>query len=112
MIRMDHTRMAVRIFESKPERRRRVGKPRLRWVEVENEVLCLLGYNTMRYSESKPTFRRNISPPSSGLKSKQELQARFLLAHSSNLKICSFETSINFNRTTWIYEGYWENNFR
>jgi hypothetical protein len=69
MIRMDETRMAVRIFESKPEGRRE-GKPRLRWMEVQNKEFCLLGYNAVRYSESKPTFRRNISPPPSWLKSK------------------------------------------
>jgi hypothetical protein len=89
MIRMDQTRMAVRIFVSKPDGRRRVGKPRLRWMDEE---FCLLGYNAVRYSKSIPTFRKNISPPSSGLKSKQELQAIFLFAHSSYLKICSSET--------------------
>jgi hypothetical protein len=31
---------------------------------------CLLDYNGVQSVESEPTFRRNISPPSSGVKNK------------------------------------------
>jgi hypothetical protein len=34
------------------------------------EEVYLLGYNTVQSVESKPTFRRNMSPPSSGSKNK------------------------------------------
>jgi hypothetical protein len=35
------------------------------------EELCLLGYNALKSGESQVTFKKNISPPSSELKSKQ-----------------------------------------
>lgn len=35
-----------------------------------SEDFCLLGYNALYYVESQPIFRRNVWPPSSGLKSK------------------------------------------
>jgi hypothetical protein len=31
-----------------------------------HDVFCLLGYNAVQSIESQPTFRRNMSPPSSG----------------------------------------------
>jgi hypothetical protein len=35
---MNQTRVAKKSFENKPERRRKVGKPKLRWMEdAENE---------------------------------------------------------------------------
>jgi hypothetical protein len=35
---MDETWVAIKIFESKPEDRRQLGRPRLRWLEaVEND---------------------------------------------------------------------------
>jgi hypothetical protein len=48
---------------------------------VEFEVLiavtvknfCLLGYNAMESDQSQPVFWRNLSPPSSGLKSELTL---------------------------------------
>jgi hypothetical protein len=53
------------------------------------------------------TFRRNISPPSSGLKNKPP-HFKFVScsAYSSTLKmeaICSSETSVDFQRTTRRY---------
>jgi hypothetical protein len=33
LVRTDHGRVVKRIFESKPKGRRRMGKPRLRWLE-------------------------------------------------------------------------------
>jgi hypothetical protein len=38
--------------------------------QSHNTGLCLLGYNIMYYNESRLTFQRNMSLPSSGLKSK------------------------------------------
>jgi hypothetical protein len=37
---------------------------------LDSEEYCLLGYNAVQSVESHPTFRRNISPPSSGSKNK------------------------------------------
>jgi hypothetical protein len=34
------------------------------------EEYCLLGYNAVQSVESQQTFRRNVSPPSSGSKDK------------------------------------------
>jgi hypothetical protein len=38
------------------------------------EELCLLGYNALQSGKSQPTFRRNMSPSYSGLKSKPRNQ--------------------------------------
>jgi hypothetical protein len=78
------------------------------WIDVRRtgcthstgfEVLCLLGYDAVLSVESQPTFRRNISHPSSGLKVNQArnqneawlFAACFLLgswlAYSSTLKM-------------------------
>jgi hypothetical protein len=40
------------------------------------EGFCLLGYNAVHSVESKPTFRRNIWPPSSGSKKKPIVKQR------------------------------------
>jgi hypothetical protein len=71
-------------------------------------VFCLLGYNTVQSVESQPTFRRNISLPSSG--SKCLFSTSFMLvssfANSSTRKmepICSFESSAEFQRNTRHY---------
>jgi hypothetical protein len=65
--------------------------------------------------ESQPTFRRNISPPSSGSKNKPSMKmgdkqsSNFTLvsclAYSSTLKmeaVCSFETSVSFQQSFWL----------
>jgi hypothetical protein len=62
-------------------------------VWVLHEELYLLGYNAVYSDESKPTFRRNMSPPSSGSRNKAlKMEA-----------ICSSETSVDFRRTTRRY---------
>ena len=39
LVRMDHGRLFKKIFESKLERRRRMGRPRLRWlVDFEKDL--------------------------------------------------------------------------
>jgi hypothetical protein len=39
VVRMEHGRMVKKIFEGKPEERRRIGRPRLRWLEdVEKDL--------------------------------------------------------------------------
>jgi hypothetical protein len=75
------------------------------------EEYYLLGYNAVQSVEIQPTFRRNISPSFLGSKYKPSLLClppAFMLlsfsAYTSNLKkevICSSETSIKFQRTTW-----------
>jgi hypothetical protein len=74
----------------------------------------LLEYIAVWSVESQPTFRRNISPPSSGSKNKQRkkpaelcLPPAFTLVSCSayflTLKMeatCSSETSVDFQRTT------------
>ena len=37
-LRMDHGRVVTKIFESKLERRRRMGGPGLRWLEVGRDM--------------------------------------------------------------------------
>jgi hypothetical protein len=57
------------------------------------EELYLVGYNSVEYH---PTFRRNVSPPSSGS----------CLDYSSTLNLeatCSSETSVDLQRTTRCY---------
>jgi hypothetical protein len=44
-----------------------------------SEEYYLLGFNTLYSVESPPTFRRNISPPSSGLNKQSKIQAGILL---------------------------------
>ena len=39
IVRMDHGRLVKKMFESKPEVRRRMGRPRMRWLEdVERDL--------------------------------------------------------------------------
>jgi hypothetical protein len=70
------------------------------------EELYLLGYNAMHSVESQPTFRRNMSPPSSGSKNKPSNKISVKagwLAYFSTLLLevtCSTETSVDFQRTT------------
>jgi hypothetical protein len=76
----------------------------------------LLWYNAMQSVEKEPMFRRNISPSSSGSKSKpskkpvwsMKLATCFMLvsclAYSSTLKMkatYSSEMSVSFQRTAW-----------
>jgi hypothetical protein len=42
----------------------------------KDEEYHLLGYNALKSVESQPAFRRNISPPSSGLKNKRTRNQR------------------------------------
>jgi hypothetical protein len=37
---MDHGRVVKKIFDSKPEGRRRMGRPRSRWLEDAAKDLC------------------------------------------------------------------------
>jgi hypothetical protein len=63
---------------------------------VGSEEYCFLGYNAVYSSQS--TFRRNISPSTSGSKTIPSKNPA-CWAYSSILKmeaICSFETSIDF----------------
>jgi hypothetical protein len=69
-----------------------------------NEKCHLLGYNAVWFVEYQPTSQRNISPPSSAC----HLLSRWFLAQLIfwTLKmeaICSFETSIDTQRTTRRY---------
>jgi hypothetical protein len=49
LVRCDHARVVKKIFESKAERRRRMGKPRLRWWEdIERHLREM---NIKRYRE-------------------------------------------------------------
>jgi hypothetical protein len=76
---------------------------------------CLLGYNTMQYVASQRTFQRNVSPSSSGLKSKSGKKSALFaacfmlvscLAYSSTLKMeatCSSKTLADFQLTTLWY---------
>jgi hypothetical protein len=43
------------------------------------EEFCLLGYNPVYSVESQPTFRRNMSPPSSGSKYKPSKKQREIM---------------------------------
>jgi hypothetical protein len=73
------------------------------------EVFQLLGYNAVAI---QPTFRRNLSPLSSGPEN-MPARSRALLHMFSmlvpcfayfltlNMKACSPETSVNFQQTTW-----------
>jgi hypothetical protein len=39
MVRLDHRRLVENMFESKPKGKRRMGKPRMRWLEgVEKDI--------------------------------------------------------------------------
>jgi hypothetical protein len=70
------------------------------------EEYYLLGYNAVYTVESQPTFRRNISPLSSGLCLPPAFTLVSWSAYSSTLNleaICSSETSVNFRRTTRRY---------
>ena len=40
LVRMDHGRVVKKIFDSKPEGRRRMGRPRSRWLEDTAKDLC------------------------------------------------------------------------
>jgi hypothetical protein len=55
----------------------------------ENEEFCLLGYDAVSSVESQSTFRRNMSPPSSGSKNKLSKKPA--------------ETSLDFQRTIRRY---------
>jgi hypothetical protein len=62
------------------------------------EELYLLGCNSAYFIESQLKFRRNMMPPSSGLKTKQKLVS--CLAYASTLKMeatCSSKMLANFN---------------
>jgi hypothetical protein len=75
---------------------------------------CLLGYNSVKFVEGQITFRKNISPPSSGSNKpsnkpacKQVASRSFMLISSSGYFLtpkmeaaCSSETSLNIQRTT------------
>jgi len=38
VLRLDHGKFVMKIFESKLERRKQMGRPRLRWLEVERDI--------------------------------------------------------------------------
>lgn len=78
------------------------GTCNIRWTW---SVFCLLGYIVVQSGENKPSFLVNISPSSSGLKSKPRKKPSLLgslymvvswLAYSSTLEVvCSSETPVN-----------------
>lgn len=57
------------------------------------------GNNAMQFVESRPTFQRNISPPSSGSK-KPASSSKALLEDAGDILP---EKSLDFRRTTWLY---------
>jgi hypothetical protein len=68
------------------------------------EDFCLLGYNAVHFVESKLTFQKNMSPPSSGSKNKPRKQMTSKMvscfAYASTLKMdatCSSVTQLSFN---------------
>jgi hypothetical protein len=82
------------------------------------EECYLLGYSAVQSVEIQPTFRKNISPPSSGSKNKPSKKEAWELclpfsftlvscsAYFSSLKMeatRSSETLVDFQRTTWRY---------
>jgi hypothetical protein len=86
------------------------------------EELYHLGYSAVQSVENQPTFRRNMSPPSSGSNEQSEKQACNWVANRSQRSTClilvsrlayspilmleaiySSETSVDFQRTTHRY---------
>jgi hypothetical protein len=63
------------------------------------EEFCLLRYNTAYSIESQPTFRNNMSSPTSGLENKQQGTDTKHVKEAT----CSTETSAEFQRTTRRY---------
>jgi hypothetical protein len=86
-----------------------------KFTKLAGEEFCILGYNAVKSVDSQLTFRRNMSPPSSGSNSKpseipawswQQAILVSCLVYSSNLKIVaiySSEKSVDFQRTTQRY---------
>jgi hypothetical protein len=71
------------------------------------EEYYLLGYKAVYYTESQPTFRKNISPPSLESKNMQNKKPSWKqVASRTTLKmeaICSSKTSVAFQQTTRRY---------
>jgi hypothetical protein len=77
-------------------------------LHIRTEKKCLLGFNAVKSVESHPTFRRNMSPPSS--RSKNKLSSARCLLHSGFFQVLFrrkdesdmfLQNVVDFQRTSW-----------
>ena len=68
-----------------------------RQLEFSTEIqCCLLVRNSVSFGRLVARFRRNIQPPSSGLKSLQQLWHKFRTARLRLSKLIGWESTVNF----------------